>query len=144
MINGISSHHAAGSCNTTQGGERKPPPPIFLLHLRHYAPSSHSSKNQKQKPSCVRTGMSLCPYHTAKFYITVSEDAGQDCFGKHFYAYFYPKQYVSSPFFFFPGKCLTLLGCLRLCQHRVVTLMEICPELLEDKVIQKQSGNCIL
>lgn len=101
MINGISSHHAVGSCNTTQGDERKPPPPIFLLQLRHYAPSSHSSKNQKQKPSCIRTGMSLCPYHTAKFYITVSEDAGQDCFGKHFYAYFYPKQYVSSPFSFF-------------------------------------------
>lgn len=83
-------HH--GKLQDEAEDERKVSFPIFLPCLRHYAPSSYSPKNQNQKPSCIKKGMSLLPYNAAKFYIIVSEDAGQDCFGKYFYTHFCPKQ----------------------------------------------------
>lgn len=88
--------------------------------------------------------ISKCATHdtgkTAKFHITISKDTrgmlqgGSLC----------KPMSVSNNVF--PFKCYFLQmadfpgDVSRICQHRADALMEICPELLKDNVVQKKKG----
>lgn len=104
------------------------------------SPEALDPARWRRLPRGVVQRPALSTGNPAKVYITVSQDAWQERFAKYFYAYFCPTQRISFQISFLANAWLSW-DVLRLCQHRAVTLMEICPELLKDKVIQKRSGN---